>query len=201
MTFFLLINTSPIFSMMIFWIKLCNSLTCILFSKTSTNYWTSLQETWKNGWVSSFISQYQNYQTRGCTVQKTYSHNLFTYLANCTIKTIIFFAFIILTVPMQTSNSYQHYVTVPIKFNNFLPFHHANCTNKNNFTGVARFIPFIYSLTHHMLGTGLFFIVSAVLSTSILILLSSSVSSSYFNLAVPIRKCLGNHSCTSSHFQ
>ena len=36
MTFFLLINTSPNFLMMTFWIKLCNSLTCILFSKIQT---------------------------------------------------------------------------------------------------------------------------------------------------------------------
>ena len=71
MPFFLLINTSPNFLIMTFWIKLCNSPTFIFFSKISTNHWTSLQQTWKNGWVS-FISQYQNYQSRRCTGQKTY---------------------------------------------------------------------------------------------------------------------------------
>ena len=69
MTFFLFINTSPNF-LMTFLIKLCNTLTCILFSKISTNHWTSLQQTWKNGWVSSFISQYQNSQSWQCTRQK-----------------------------------------------------------------------------------------------------------------------------------
>ena len=50
--------------------------------------------------------------------------------------------------------------------------------------------------------TGLLFVVSALLlSTFILLfLLSSSVSLSYFNLAVPMRKCLGKHSCMSSTF-
>ena len=50
--------------------------------------------------------------------------------------------------------------------------------------------------------TGLLFFVSAVLlSTFILLfLLSSSFSLSYFNLAVPMRKCLGKHSCMSSPF-
>ena len=33
-----------------------------------------------------------------------------------------------------------------------------------------------------------------------LFLLSFSVSLSYFNLAVPMRKCLGKHSCMSSPF-
>ena len=51
-------------------------------------------------------------------------------------------------------------------------------------------------------GQDLFLLVSAVfLSTFILLfLLSSSVSLSYFNLAVPMRKCLGKHSCMSSPF-
>ena len=50
--------------------------------------------------------------------------------------------------------------------------------------------------------TGLIFFVFAVLlSTFILIFLpSSSVSLSYFNLAVPMRKCSGEHSCMSSPF-
>ena len=50
--------------------------------------------------------------------------------------------------------------------------------------------------------TGLLFFVSAVLlSTFILLfLLCSPVSLSYFNLAVPMRKCLGKHSCMSSTF-
>ena len=50
--------------------------------------------------------------------------------------------------------------------------------------------------------TGLLFFVSAVLlSTFILLfLLSSSISLSYFNLAGPMRKCLGKHSCMSSPF-
>ena len=48
--------------------------------------------------------------------------------------------------------------------------------------------------------TGLLFFVSAVLlSTFILLFLnSSSVSLSYFNLAVPMHGCLGKHSCMSS---
>ena len=51
-------------------------------------------------------------------------------------------------------------------------------------------------------GQDFFFSVSAVLlSTFILLFLfSSSVSLSYFNLAVPRRKCLGKHSCMSSPF-
>ena len=50
--------------------------------------------------------------------------------------------------------------------------------------------------------TGLIFFVTAVLlSTHILLfLLSSAVSSSYFNLAVLMRKCLEKHSCMSSPF-
>ena len=50
--------------------------------------------------------------------------------------------------------------------------------------------------------TGLLFFVSAVLlSTFILFfLLSSSVSLSYLNLAVPMSKCLRKHSCMSSPF-
>ena len=50
--------------------------------------------------------------------------------------------------------------------------------------------------------TGLLFFVSAVLPSTfiLLFLLSSSVSLSYFNLAVPMRKCLGRHSCMSSPF-
>ena len=48
---------------------------------------------------------------------------------------------------------------------------------------------------------GLIFFVSAVLlSTFVLLFLLSSVSLSYFNLAVPMRKCLGKHSCMSSQF-
>ena len=75
-TFFLLTNTSSIFLMMTFWIKLCNSLTCIIYNNISTNHWTSLQQTCKNGCVSSFISQYQNYQSRQCTGQKKISLSL-----------------------------------------------------------------------------------------------------------------------------
>ena len=52
--------------------------------------------------------------------------------------------------------------------------------------------------TLHGDWTGL---LSVLLSTFIpLFLLSSSVSLSYFNLAVPMRKCLGKHSCMSSPF-
>ena len=44
----------------------------------------------------------------------------------------------------------------------------------------------------------LFFLSAVLLSTFILLfLLSNSVSLSYFNLAVPMRKCLGKHSCMS----
>ena len=51
-------------------------------------------------------------------------------------------------------------------------------------------------------GQDLIFFVSAVLlSTFILLFLPySSVSLSYLNLAVPMRKCLGKHSCMSPHF-
>ena len=50
--------------------------------------------------------------------------------------------------------------------------------------------------------TGLFSFVSAVLlSTFIFFLLSSSVSLSNFYLAVPMRGCLGKHSCMSSPFR
>ena len=47
-----------------------------------------------------------------------------------------------------------------------------------------------------------FFFVSAVLLSTIILLflLSSAVSLSYFNLAVPMRKCLGKHSCMSCQF-
>ena len=47
-----------------------------------------------------------------------------------------------------------------------------------------------------------FFCESAVLLTTIIlfVLLSSAVSLSYFNLAVPMRKCLGKHSCMSFPF-
>ena len=46
-----------------------------------------------------------------------------------------------------------------------------------------------------------FFVPAVLLSTFILLLLlSSSVSLSYFNLAVPMRMCLGKHSCMSSPF-
>ena len=50
--------------------------------------------------------------------------------------------------------------------------------------------------------TGLLFFTSSVLlSTTILfLLLSSSVSLSYFNLAVPMSKCLRKHSCMSYPF-
>ena len=50
--------------------------------------------------------------------------------------------------------------------------------------------------------TGLLFFVSAVLLSTIILLflLSSSVSLSYFNLAVPMRKCLGKYSCMRSPF-
>ena len=50
--------------------------------------------------------------------------------------------------------------------------------------------------------TGLLFFVSAVLLFTIILLflLPSAVSLSYFNLAVPMRKCLGKHSCMSSTF-
>ena len=50
--------------------------------------------------------------------------------------------------------------------------------------------------------TRLIFFLSAILLFTfiLLFLLSFSVSSSYFNLAVPMRKCLGKHSCMSSPF-
>ena len=50
--------------------------------------------------------------------------------------------------------------------------------------------------------SGLFFCVPAVRLSILtpLFLPSSSVSLSYFILAVPIRECLGKHSCTSSPF-
>ena len=50
--------------------------------------------------------------------------------------------------------------------------------------------------------TVLLFFVSAVLTSAIILLflLSYSVSLSYFNLAAPMRKCLGKHSCMSSQF-
>ena len=50
-------------------------------------------------------------------------------------------------------------------------------------------------------GQDFFFVSIVLLSTIILlILISSSVSLSYFNLAVPTRKCLGKHSCMNSPF-
>ena len=50
--------------------------------------------------------------------------------------------------------------------------------------------------------TRLHFCVSAVLLSTIILLFlsSSSVSLSFFNLAVLMRKCLGKHSCMSSPF-
>ena len=47
-----------------------------------------------------------------------------------------------------------------------------------------------------------FFFVSAVLLSTIILLflLSSAVALSYFNLAVPMRKCLGKHWCMSSSY-
>ena len=50
--------------------------------------------------------------------------------------------------------------------------------------------------------TGFIFFVSIVLLSTfiLLLLLSSSVSLSYFNLTVPTCKCLGKHSCMSSPF-
>ena len=50
--------------------------------------------------------------------------------------------------------------------------------------------------------TGLIFFVSAVLLYTFILICSpsSSVSLSYFNLSVPIRKCLGKHSLMSSTF-
>ena len=57
-------------------------------------------------------------------------------------------------------------------------------------------------LTRQSDWTGLLSFMSAVLFSAIILLflLSSSVSLSYFNLAVPMRKCLGKHSCMSSPF-
>ena len=54
--------------------------------------------------------------------------------------------------------------------------------------------------TRQSVWTGLLFFVSSVLRFTIILLflLSSAVSLSYFNLAVPMRKCLGKHSCLSS---
>ena len=56
--------------------------------------------------------------------------------------------------------------------------------------------------TRRSYWTGLLFFVSALLLSTFILpfLLSSSVSLSYFNLAVPIRKCLGKHWCMSSSF-
>ena len=49
---------------------------------------------------------------------------------------------------------------------------------------------------------GLFFMPALLLSilTSLFPLRCSSVSLSYFIIAVPMRECLGKHSCTSSTF-
>ena len=48
---------------------------------------------------------------------------------------------------------------------------------------------------------GTFFVPTVLLSTFIPLLVPSSpVSLSYFNLAVPMRKCSGEHSCMSSTF-
>ena len=51
-------------------------------------------------------------------------------------------------------------------------------------------------------GQDFFFFTSSVLLSTIilLLLLSSSVSLSYFNLAVHMRKCLRKHSCMSYPF-
>ena len=51
-------------------------------------------------------------------------------------------------------------------------------------------------------GQDFFFFVSAVLLSTIIILFlhSFAVSLSYFNLAVPMTKCLGKHSCMGSPF-
>ena len=47
----------------------------------------------------------------------------------------------------------------------------------------------------------LFLLMPALLLSALTTLLhSSSVSLSYFNLAVPVRECLGKHSCMSSPF-
>ena len=46
----------------------------------------------------------------------------------------------------------------------------------------------------------LFFVPALLLSTLTPLFLSSSVSLSYFILAVPMRECLGKHSCMSSPF-
>ena len=50
--------------------------------------------------------------------------------------------------------------------------------------------------------SGLLFVVSALILSILapLFLPSSFLSLSYFILAVPMRKCLGKHSCTSSTF-
>ena len=45
-----------------------------------------------------------------------------------------------------------------------------------------------------------FFVPALLLSMLTCLFLSSSLSLSYFILAVPMRKCLGQHSCTSSTF-
>ena len=78
-------------------------------------------------------------------------------------------------------------------------------TNLNILFGVGDFEKYcrdwrtwrLYKVT----GQDFFFVSTVLLSTIILLfLLSSSVSLSYINMDVPMRKCLGKHSCMSSPF-
>ena len=61
---------------------------------------------------------------------------------------------------------------------------------------------FVMCVEIAMRRRGIFFFAQALLLSihTPLFLLSSCVSLSYFNLALPMRQCLGRHSCMSSQF-